>query len=57
MGGVPAGLIHDNDGVAAWGNLAADFGEMQVHSLVVGARHHEGGTDAALRGDRPEHVG
>ena len=55
--GVPTGSVHDDDGVTARRDVAADLGEMLVHGLVVDARHHEGGPDAALGRHRAEHVG
>ena len=37
-GGVPAGLIEPHDGMRARRDGTADFLEMQVHGLGVGAR-------------------
>jgi len=54
---VPAGPIHDDNGVTAGGDVAADFREVAAHGVVVGARHDKGGADTALRRDRAKHVG
>ena len=42
MGGVPSGLVEDNDGMSAGGDLRADFREMQVHGLGVGVGENQG---------------
>ena len=40
-GGVPTGLIENDDGMGAEGDCAGDLLEMQLHGLAVGARQNE----------------
>jgi hypothetical protein len=54
---VPAGAVHEDDGVGAAGDGAADLIQMHLHGGDVGARQHEGGANAALRADGAEQVG
>ena len=60
VGGVPCGLIEEDDSVGAGRHGAADLGEMQGHGFGIGARQDQGrafaalGTDAAEQVVRPE---
>lgn len=56
-GGVPAGLIEQQDGVCAGGDGLGDLGQMQGHRLGGAERHDEAGPGASGRADRPEDVG
>ena len=55
--GVPPGPVDDDDSVCALLNLAADFDEVSVHGMGVGARHDQSGPHAARRTDGPEDIG
>jgi hypothetical protein len=57
LGTVPAGLIEDENGVRAGGDLGGDLVEMKLHGFTVAHRQHEGGASAAIRADRIEQVG
>lgn len=54
---MPAGLIEQQDGVLARGDLRGDFGEVQVHRLDVAGGQDERRAFALLRADRTEDVG
>ena len=54
---VPSGLIEEEHGVAAGGDLLGDLGEMQAHRLGVAGWQDEGGTLAVFRADGAEDVG
>jgi len=54
---MPSGLIHDDDGVGIFGNVAGDFGQMLRHGMCVAPRHDECGGLAELGTDRTEDVG
>jgi hypothetical protein len=53
----PAGLIEDENGVRAAGDLGGDVVEMKLRAFTVAHRQHEGGAGAAIRADRTEQVG
>jgi hypothetical protein len=54
---VPAGLIHDDDGMCAGGDSLADLGQVQVHRVGVAPWQDQPGAGAAGRADRAEDVG
>lgn len=56
-GGVPAGLIHDEDGMGTGCNSGADFGEMGVHRVGIAPRQDQADGFAAFRADGPEDIG
>jgi hypothetical protein len=45
---MPSGLIEDENGVGAGGDLGGDLVEMKLHGLGVAGGQHEGGTGSAL---------
>ena len=51
---MPAGLIEEDDGVRARGNLGCDLIEMELHRLAVAGRQHQGGTRPKFGTDRSE---
>lgn len=57
VGLVPAGAVHEDDGMGAAGDGAADLVEVHLHGGDIGARQHEGCADAAPRADRAEEIG
>ena len=57
VGGVPAGLIEEEDGMGARCDLGRDFAQMPLHGLSVAAGQDEGGTDTAIGTDGTEDVG
>ena len=57
VGGVPTGLIEEDDALGAVGDLGGDFLEMPLHSLAVAARQHESSPCAALWTDGSEDIG
>jgi hypothetical protein len=54
---MPTRPVEHHNGVTAWGDVAADLGEMQVHGFAVGHRHDESGADVARGTNRSEQVG
>ena len=54
---MPAGLIEDENGVGARGDLGGDLVEMKLHGLGVAGGQHECGTGSALRAYRAEQIG
>ena len=42
VGGMPSGLVEDDDGMGAFGDLGADFRKMQAHGLGVGVGQNQG---------------
>src|SRR6266496_4430411 len=54
---VPAGLIEDENGMRAGGDLRGDLLEMKLHSFAVAGRQHERGARSALGANRAEQVG
>jgi hypothetical protein len=54
---MPAGLIEEDDGVRAGGDLGCDLIKMELHGLAVAGWQHEGGAGTALRADRTEQIG
>lgn len=54
---MPSGAVHEDDGVRAPGDMAADIVEMVLHGLGVGRWHHDGGAHAACGADRAEEIG
>ncbi|KAL5684474.1 hypothetical protein EMGR_001227 [Emarellia grisea] len=51
---VPAGAVHDQDGVSPRCHGAGDLDQMRVQTLGVGARHHQARAHAASRADGAE---
>lgn len=54
---MPAGLIHDEDGVRARSDSLADLGKVQVHRVGIAPGQDQSGAGAARRADRAEDVG
>lgn len=52
-----ASPVKDDDGVSALGDGFADFSEVQVEGVGIGARQDQGGTGAALGTGGAEDVG
>jgi hypothetical protein len=52
-----AGLVEDENGVSAGGDLGGDFIEMELHSFAVAGWQHECGAGSVFRTYGPEHVG
>ena len=57
VGHMPAGLIEQQHGMRAGGDVFGDFGEMQVHRIGVALGQDEGRALAVLRRDRAEDIG
>ena len=57
MGGMPSGLVEDNNGMGAVGDLRADFRKMQAHGLGVGVGQNQGRRFVGFRTGRSEQVG
>ena len=53
---MPAGAIHENDGVCSGGDVAADLVKMHLHGLRVGLGQHQAGARAAPGTDGAEQV-
>jgi hypothetical protein len=56
-GRVPSGPVEDENGVGAFGDVARDFVEVELHHVGVGVRQGEGRSDAAGGTDRAEQIG
>jgi len=56
-GGVIAGAVDDESGVAAGRDFAADGGEMQRHGLGIGRRQDQANGNAALGAGGAEQIG
>ena len=56
-GAVPAGLIENENGVGAGGDLGRDLVEMKLHGFAVANWQHEGGAGSAVRANCAEQVG
>ena len=54
---MPAGLIHDDDGVCARGDSLADLREVEVHREGIAPRQDQPGAGTARRADRTKYVG
>ncbi len=54
---MPAGLIHDDDGVCARRDSHADLGEVEVHREGIAPWQDQPGAGAARRADRSKDVG
>src|SRR3546814_6431544 len=54
---MPAGAVHEDGGMGAGGDVAADLLEVQLHRRGIRLGQHEGGALAAPRADRPEQIG
>ena len=54
---MPAGTVHEHDGVGIALHTTADFIEMLLHGMGVGPRHHQSGADAPGRTDGAEQIG
>ena len=54
---MPAGLIEQQHGVRAGGDVFGDFGEMQVHRIGVAFGQDERRALAVLGRDRAENIG
>ncbi len=57
VGGVPAGLIEEDDGVRVGRHLSGDLFQMPLHCLGIASGQDEGRTDAASRANGAEDVG
>ena len=55
--GVPPGPVDDDDSVRTFFNLAADFDEVSVHGMGVGAGHDQRRAHAARRTDGSKDIG
>ena len=53
---VIAGAVHDDDGVSAGGDRAADFHQMYVHRFRIGARQNQACGAGALGADCAEQI-
>ena len=53
---VIAGAVHDDDGVSAGGDRAADFRQMYVHRFRIGARQNQACGAGALGADCAEQI-
>ena len=51
------GPVHEDNRVGLAGNIAADFGQVQLHGFGVGARQHNGSALAFCGADGAEQVG
>src|SRR4051812_31647047 len=56
-GAVPPGTVEHDHAVRPGRDVAADLGQVQAGGRGIGVGQDEGGTDGALRADRPEQVG
>ncbi|PON67710.1 hypothetical protein PanWU01x14_101340 [Parasponia andersonii] len=56
-GGVPSGLIHDQNSICALTDMARDFGKILVHRKGVTPRHDERGGLAKLEANGHEDIG
>ena len=54
---VPAGLIEDDDGVGAGGNLGGDLVEMKLHGFAVAEGKNQRGAGSKFRTHGTEQVG
>ena len=54
---MPAGLIENENGVGAGGDLGGDLVEMKLHGFGVARRQHEGSAGSAFRAHRAEQIG
>ena len=57
IGGVPSGLVEQDDGMSAGGDHAGDFLEMGLHGMGIGAGHDEGGALGLGWGHGAEEIG
>ena len=55
--GVPAGLIENQDGVGAGGDLSCDLIEVELHGRGVAVGQDQAGTRAACRTDSAKYIG
>ena len=53
---MPASLIHNENSMSIFGNMAGDFGQVLVHGIGVAPRHDEGGGFSVPGADRAEDV-
>lgn len=54
---MPAGTIHEDDGMRSRTNVPADLIEVQLHGFGVGPWQHESRSDAPLWADGTEQIG
>ena len=54
---MPAGAVHQDDGVGLGGDVAADLVEVHLHGGGVGEGQHESGAFAPARTDGTEQIG
>ena len=54
---VPSGLVEQQDGNAAFSDVAADLVEVGLHGEGVGERHDDSRADVTRRADRAEQIG
>lgn len=57
LGGVPAGLVEDENGMCAGIDRGADLCEVDVHRFGIAPRHDQADGLAFGRADRPEQIG
>ncbi len=57
VGHVPAGLVHDEDGMRVIGHVPGDFGQVLRHSVGITPRHDQCGRLAQLGADGTEDIG
>ena len=56
-GGVPSGAVEQQHGMCAFGDVARDFVEVELHRFGVGIGQRERGANAPSRADRAKQVG
>ena len=54
---MPAGLIEDENGVGARGDLGGDLVEMKLHGFCVARRQHKGSAGSVFRAHCAEQIG
>ena len=54
---MPAGLIQEENGVGARGDLGGDLVEMKLHGFGVAEREDEGRASSTFGADRTEQIG
>ena len=54
---VPAGAVEHQYGMMAFGDVPADFAQVQVHGVDIDPGQDQGGADATGGADGPEQIG
>ena len=54
---MPSGLVKEQNGMPARGNLSGNLGQVEVHGFSVAGGKDEGGTLSLLRTDGAEDIG